>query len=203
MVAITIPNPIKNILIIGNCAGKTDKLIRAQTLISNYDLTVLLGGVYYKWQKRQEVEQNIDLVEECIATGKFCYCVSDDDLMLTEGLLEEMSSRMISFYEKTSHLVEASFSNGNKIIATNGGITPTMSRAKLDKDIECVFVHQVNKKAWHELYDGRLGYVVSNLPSSENEPQFYNYSARIGTTNSDKVYAQEADQFGLKRTIVL
>jgi hypothetical protein len=201
MAALTIPRSIQTILVVGPFFGKTDKLLRAQTLIPNYDLTVFNGGLYLPFQDTKEVLAHLDVVRNCVATGKAAYCLHYHDEMLINGLLTDCDRRVAEFFSSCPNVVEASFTNGHKILVMNGGITPKMTRKKLENDMEVCFIDQVDGKPWHKSYDGRFGYVISNNPITSDVPQFYNFSAQIGSEH--EVYAQEADQFGLKRTIVL
>lgn len=203
MAVLSIPTPINKLLVVSDCAGQTDKLLRAQTMIPNYDLTVFLGGAYYKFQDAQESERNIAIIQECLQTNKAAYCLSPDDMLLTEGLLVEMTQNMLQFYVKQPNVVEAKFINGNKIVMTYGGITSKTDLSKIHSVIEMTFTDTLGGTSWHNSYDGRFGYVVSNNPLTKEPPKFYNFSAQIGNEKSSQVYAQEADQYGMKRTILL
>ena len=201
MTILTVPRSIEKTLVIGSFSGKIDKLLRAQTMISNYDLTVFNGGLYYPFQDMKIVEPNLDIIQACVATGKAVYCLSHHDEMLIGGLLVNTDHRVCDFFAQCPNVVETAFSNGHKILVMNGGITPKITRKKLESDTEISFIDQFGNKPWHESYDGRFGYVISNNPITSANPQFHNFSAQIGSTQ--EIYAQEADQFGLKRTIVL
>lgn len=205
MTMLSIPRALEKILIVGSFHGKTDKLLRAQTLIPNYDLTVFIGGMYYSFQDLEEVDRNLDIMQKCIATGKASYCLSPYDEMLIQGLLIDTTHRVCAFFEQSPNVIETGFANGNKILILNGGVIPKTTRKKLEHDTEITFVNNFDKKPWHESYDGRFGYVVSNNPQTLQEPQFYKFSCQLGNERDEKaqVYAQEADQFGLKRTILL
>jgi len=104
-----------------------------------------------------------------------------------------------------SNIVMINFTNQSSLIITGGGIVPNMTKSDLHNNIETSFVSTINEKPWHQTYGGGYGYIISNNPLTTKEPQFYHYSAQIGNSHNEntQVYAQEVDQFGLKRTILL
>lgn len=91
------------------------------------------------------------------------------------------------------------------MIVTGGGILPSMNRDVLIDNLETSFVSNIDQVPWHKKYTGLIGYVISNNPLTSQKPKFYPFSAQIGNVYSEKVqvYAQEAEVYGLKRTILL
>jgi len=87
----------------------------------------------------------------------------------------------------------------------HGGITPRMTWEKISNDIDLVYCRAIGKFGksvstffnketgqwefrepdvivWHELYNGRFGYVVSgHAPLKNGEPKFYKNSCNIDT----------------------
>ena len=88
----------------------------------------------------------------------------------------------------------------------DGGIpSDVIGSRQLLNNLEASFVNQIDNKPWHLSYNGTLGYVVANNPLTNKAPQYYNYSMQLGNLPGEEscVYAQEVDEIGLKRNILL
>jgi hypothetical protein len=96
------------------------------------------------------------------------------------------------------------FVNGSLLSVLHAGLTPTMTATDLDNDSSVAYIRSIDDKGksvpyifktaegkkimepardgriWHELYDGRFGYVISGHHSQKDgTPKFYNFSANI------------------------
>jgi hypothetical protein len=110
------------------------------------------------------------------------------------------------------------FYNGAAITVVHAGITPHTSSEDLNKSIEVCYVREIDEfgkmiplirktengkiflvrekrgKLWHEIYDGRFGYIVSgHIPQFDGNITYYNYSCNIDTAVFDtgKLSGQE------------
>jgi len=103
------------------------------------------------------------------------------------------------------NVIIINFVSQSSLIVTCGGVLPKMTKSQLSDNLETSFISNIENKPWHKFYGGGYGYIISNNPLTDKEPAFYNYSAQIGNvySKSCQVYAQEVDQFGLKKTILL
>ena len=200
-----IKNASEKILIVGPTYGNLEKLSKAQSLLSNYQYVIFNGYLYYKFMDLGKLQIAIDTMNELLQTGKVIYNMGPDELMLLEGILiPEVPNKICNWFLQHPNVTIVEFSNQHRIIITSGGVTPKMKYDKLKDNLETSFVNNINQEPWHKLYGGGYGYIVSNNPLTEEPPKFYNYSAQIGNyMESNTVYAQEANQFGLKETIVL
>lgn len=204
MTARIIQNVSRKILVVGPIFGKIDKLSRVKTLINNYEYIVFNGNLYYPFMNLELLETCIKFVDELLLTDKIVYNLGNYDLMLMEGLLVPVPDSIADWYVKHPNIVTLEFNNKSRIVVTSGGVTPKMNKDNLLDNLETSFVDKIDGTIWHKTYKGNLGYIISNNPLTMEPPRFYNYSAQIGNEpKSDAVYAQEADQFGLKETISL
>lgn len=203
MSALVLENPISKILIVGPIYNKLDKLQRAKSLIPNYDVVIFNGNLCYPFDNLNEVTDRINILETIIQPKKIIYNLGNYDLKLLQQLQQTNQFPHIKKWLSTQNNVI--MINSCHLIVTGGGVTPQMTRTSLLNNIETSFVSHINGKPWHTQYGGGYGYIVSNNPLTTQPPQFYNFSAQIGNLYGDKtqVYAQEADQYGLKRTILL
>lgn len=188
-------NKIKKILVVGPLYDNTNKLKNIKNYINQYDLIVLNGNISFPFNNF-DFKNRIKLIDELLATNKIIYNIGNLDYKIS--LDEECVAEWL---KDKPNVINLNFDRGANIIITNGGISDTIKN--LYNNLEASFVNLINNKPWHELYDGRFGRVISNLPLDDS-PSFYNYSARIGTkysANNTKVYAQEVSSKGLLNTI--
>lgn len=203
MVTRIIKNVSRKILVVGPIYGKIEKLSKLESMLPNYEYVIFNGNLYYPFMKLEKLQECINKIKS-FNSQKIIYNLGNYDLMLTEGLLVPIPDEISNWYINQPNIIMCDFVNHNRIIITSGGITPQMNRDKLLDNLESSFVNKINGIPWHELYGGAFGYIISNNPLTMKYPKFYNYSAQIGTEpQSEIVYAQEADQFGLKETISL
>lgn len=198
MPKLTLQNHFDTILIVGPIYDKIDKLDKIKEISKNYDLTILNGNICYPFE---DAEKRIEYLETYLSSNVI-YNVGNFDLQL----LQQTNSKETQNWINTKpNVIKIEFKNKLCLIVTSGGISPKMKMADLDDSIETSFISQINEKPWHLTYGGGYGYVISNNPLTSSPPEFYNYSAQIGNFYSDtfKVYAQEADQYGLKDTILI
>lgn len=118
------------------------------------------------------------------------------------------------------------YPNQSRYTCVHAGITPHMNWATIDKDINVCYtrvldakgnhVHMIKNQEtsewepaikevteWHEVYDGRFGYVISGHNCHKDNPKFYNYSCNIdsGVFNTGVLSAVIFNQFGKKEVI--
>jgi predicted phosphodiesterase len=101
------------------------------------------------------------------------------------------------------------FHNGTRLVVVHGGVIPKHSWDDLRRSVDTLYVRTVDERGkyvpliwkeidgkqdlvpakdgqvWHELYDGRFGYIISGHDAqADGVPKFYRYSCNIDT----KVY---------------
>jgi hypothetical protein len=173
------------ILVVGPIWGNMEKLDKIKSLANKYDYIIINGNAIQNGSFENYLFMNnfFSLIKNSI------YNMGDIELKL-------LYIKDMDLLQNKSNIVSITFSNGYKVLITNGGFNNQMK----DSNIESSFINY----NWHEDYNGKLGYIISNNPILESSPNFYRHSARIGNVHtSSEVYAQEIDKFGLKQTIVL
>lgn len=207
MAAIKIDNLSKKILVVGSIYDQTDKLLHAEQLIPDYDLIIINGGLGSLQNNVALMRSQISILDRMIATKKVVYNSCHMDILLINGMLNNLPNDIIEWLALRPTAVIVKFINQNSITIINGGITNKMKMEDVLDDTEVVFVKDMfPNKTWHRDYNGRFGYIISNEPVTLEPPKFYNYSAQIGNLpfeSQTEVYGQEVDQFGLKDTIIL
>lgn len=194
----------KKILVVGPFYEKTRKLLHVENMIENYDLTIFNGGLCEPFNDLQLIRNHIDILDRMFETKKVVYNLGNKDMMFQQGLLllDSCPPDIDKWLKERPNVVMVTFPNNNQLVVTNGGLTDKMNLDTLVDNIETTFI----RAPWHQQYNGRMGYVISNEPLSLEAPQFHNFSAQIGNIANrleTQVYAQEVDQFGCKSTILL
>jgi UDP-2,3-diacylglucosamine pyrophosphatase LpxH len=118
------------------------------------------------------------------------------------------------------------YPNQSRYTCVHAGITPHMTWDSIDHDINVCYtrvldkhgnhVHMIKNKdtnhwepaikevsEWHNVYDGRFGYVISGHNCHPDNPTFYNHSCNIdsGVFNTGTLSAVKFNQFGKKEVI--
>lgn len=99
------------------------------------------------------------------------------------------------------------WNNGHMVTCVHAGVTPKHTISNLENDVEVCYVRNIDEegkmipliyktdeegnkilvakkpgKIWHEIYDGRFGYIVSgHAAQKDGIPKYYNYSCNIDT----------------------
>ena len=122
------------------------------------------------------------------------------------------------------------FNNGTRVVVLHGGVRPGHSHNDLIDDIEICYIRNIDKngkhaplcskivdgkktyfpsnpdsKSWHELYDGRFGYIISGHEAQrDGVPKFYNYSCNIDTAcyNTGKLTAMVYGENGREEVLI-
>lgn len=204
MTALIFNNSSHKILIVGPIYDRVDKLKNVANLIDKYDFIIFNGNLCYPYNDLSLVQDRINIMNDLIQTQKVIYNLGNYDYQLI-NLLSQQVSPVKDWLEFKPNAVIFNFVSQSSITIVSGGVLPKMNRGDLNDNLEISFISNIDQKPWHHYYGGGYGYIVSNNPLTDKAPQFYNFSAQIGNVYSSNVnvFAQEADQFGLRKTILL
>jgi hypothetical protein len=194
MAALVLKNVNCDVLVISSIYDKLDKIDSIKKLIKKYEIVIINGNLSYP---PEGADERLNLWKnEIFQQPKVIYNLGNHDFIYT-------TNKKNTWLEHNPNVVFIDFNNQTNVIITNGGLTPKMSKVNLLDNLETSFVSLIQQKPWHERYNGKFGYIVSNLPL-DSEPRFYSYSMSLGTNyDLDKTFAQEISAEGLKKTILL
>lgn len=113
-------------------------------------------------------------------------------------------SQELAWWKKRPLSILFKFWNGSSVLVVHAGVSPNHSLEGLGKDYSVLYMREVDEEGnmislvwkeidgkkflvkpkggtlWHELYDGRFGYIVSgHISQKDGKPKFYGYSANI------------------------
>ena len=194
---LAIPKKLNKILVVSPIYNKIDKLEKIISLSNNYDLTILNGNICYPYD--ETANERIKIIDNLLKEERIIYVVGDMDYKVMLN-----NEKVRDWIEDKPNVVKVTFKRGTNILITCGGVLPYMNAENISNNIEVSFVNYINGKPWHLKYGGRLDYVISNNPVSSKDPEFFNYSARIGSEYGEnvKIYGQVANGNGLQETIL-
>lgn len=189
-------NNISKALVIGPIYDQIDKFKKIKEISKNYDITILNGSICHLLDN--DLQNRINELNK-ILNNKIIYLNSDlDYIAMTKSNIVE------DWIKNKPNIANIRFSSGTNLIVVSGGVPNNLGLDGLQSNLEISFMSRVGDTPWHYEYNGMLGYVISNNPLSDKAPEFFNYSARIGTKyNKNKIYCQEIEEYGLKNTIML
>jgi len=166
-------------------------LAYANDMAKNYDLIVFNGGLCQK-----NVGERISAMQEFLAghkaiyiAGRIDYCSANEEA--SSWINQQCNVAMFEFQMR-------------KLLVMDGGIPKTtQSKSQLFDNLELSFVSTIDAKPWHQSYNGRFGYVISNNLMTDDLPQYHTYSMQIGCKTDERTYAQEVDEIGLKQLFLI
>jgi hypothetical protein len=202
MPALVLPQPFKKILVVGPLYDKIDKLSLLSEMAFEYDWIIFNSGLCYPSDNVSEVINRIELMKDFIKKYHAAYVIGRHDYLI----LTKTSNVEIERWVKGSYNAILADFTSRGIVIVDGGIHNNIhTRADLFDNLEISFTSNLDGKPWHEYYNGRVGYVISNNPLTDKHPKYYQHSMQLGSTYSsdNAVYAVEVDDISLKKTIIL
>lgn len=197
-----LPGPFQKILVVGPLYDKIEKLSRIEEIALEYDWIIFNGGLCYPATNAKQVKERIDRMREFIGKYKAAYIVGRSDYMAATKFFDPDIQKWVN----GSYNVALADFTSRGIVILDGGIPESVEkRADLFNNLEISFVTDIDGKTWHDVYNGRVGYVISNNPLSEKHPRYYKHSIQIGNVygSDNPTYAIEVDEISLKKTILL
>lgn len=194
---------------------------------------ISLGDVYDKGYGIKAAERIIDKIKDFSDNGFGFFIKGNHELKhLNKAKKENITlSSQLEWVNKQPAALLFEFFNGSKVLAVHGGVTPHQSLDDVFNKIDVCYIRCLDKngksiplkrkkinekiiyqptkvgKVWHEIYDGRFGYIVSGHHNQDDGvPKFYNFSCNIdtGCFNTGKLTALEITEFGTKgKTIII
>lgn len=195
MVALTLPQTVRNVLIVGPINNKLDKLDAIEKLLPEFDWVVINGILSLDDYILSIDEQTLNRLDQLISTKKVVCNMSAPDLLVAN----RDSSDTEQWIRSKPNVVLINFGGSFQCIVVHGGIPSHItSLDQLEDNLEVSFAPHP-----HETYSGGLGYVIANTPVTKWAPKFYRYSAQLGNSVEGQVYAFKIDRNGIRRTILL
>lgn len=189
----------QKILVISPICDQIKKIEKIREFGDEY-ITIFTGEVCYPWDDIKQVENRITEIDNYLKENTSFYILGDGDLTF-KNKNKNNNNNLNEWIDNQSIGINVTFSNSTSLTVVHGGIPPEAKSWKdIISNIELAFVRNINGKPWHSFYKGNFGYVVSAHPAAD-EIKHYEYSSSIDVKG--QVLAQEYDENGLQRTILL
>ena len=177
---------------------------------------VSLGDIYDKGFGKNFAELITEKLIELQNDGVLFATRGNHELKLINKSKKNLD-KYLQWWKDQPLVITFEFPRGKRVMVLHAGVTPIMTEDDLNNDIEVVYVRDVDEigmiplvwkevdgvktlvksrpggKVWHELYDGRFGYIVSgHAAQKDGIAKFYNYSCNIdtGVYDTGKLTAQ-------------
>jgi len=227
---IKLPKGVR-LVVFGDChehEEQFDKLLEevkpdAKTLL------VSVGDIYDKGFGRDAARSITDKFRPLVKTG--CGYVIKGNHELTSirwAKHQRKMTKQLTWWDKQPLSLTFTFPNRTKVTVVHGGVLPSYNWEDLATNIDTCYVRFVDKegkkikrlkkvvddrrvmvmekpgKPWHDLYEGRFGYIVSGHNSQKDGiAKFYNYSCNLDTAvyYTGKLTAQVFED-GMKKELL-
>lgn len=163
------------------------------------------GDCISKGFGEKEFEKITDKLIELSEKG-ICFAVKGNHEAKEIKKNKKNLSKQLSWWKERPLSLIFEFYNGSRVTCVHAGVTPKMTFDDLESNSEVYYVRDVDSDGmiplkwikengkdvlvksrpggteWHNLYDGRFGYIVSGHAAiKEGIPKFYNYSCNLDT----------------------
>ncbi len=161
------------------------------------------GDVYSKGFGKKEAEKITDKLIE-LSNKNMCFAVKANHELSEIRKNKKNLSPQLQWWKERPLSYTFEFHNGSLVTVVHAGVTPSMTWDDLENNSEVCYVRDVDAqgmiplkwiteddkkvliksreggKPWHEVYDGRFGYIVSGHAAIKTGiPKFYNFSCNI------------------------
>jgi len=165
---------------------------------------VSVGDIYDKGFGRQAAEKIIDCLIPYVNL-EHAYVIKGNHELKTITKSKNIDDKYIWWFKKQPLSLSFMFENGYRLTVVHGGVTPKHTWEDLEKNAEICYVRTVDENGkmipliwkedkngvkqlvakkegqlWHDVYDGRFGYVASgHNAQKDGVPKFYEYSCNL------------------------
>jgi UDP-2,3-diacylglucosamine pyrophosphatase LpxH len=206
---IKLQNDVK-LAVVGDIHAHSEQFFKIFKQVTPTDklIFVSVGDLFNKGFGDSHSELVIDALKPYVKLGQAFVLRGNHELKLIQKCRQNKEfTEHLWWCDKQPLAISFEFENQSKVTIVHGGVTPNHTWDDLNFDVETSYVRNVddqgkmvpmvwkkdkeNKKflelekpgkKWHEVYDGRFGYIISGHDAQRNGvPKFYNYSCNIDT----------------------
>lgn len=194
MQLITLNKINKNILVISRGFENFD-LISEHIKNNKDNIIIFIGGITIG--NNDYIINNINYIKN----NKYYYLPNKEDLLFTINNKNNINI-INEFIQNQFAAIRVIFNNQSILNVISGGLLENINKFDdLERDfIKITFVKEIDNKPWHEGYNGKIGYIISELPVNK-AVKLFNYSSSIGIENSSVI--QEFTLNGMGKSVIL
>lgn len=227
---ITLPKGVKLIAVgdIHEHEEQVDKLL-AEVKPGPFVRLVLVGDIYDKGFGKDVAESITNKIIPLVESG-YAYVIKGNHELssIRWARVNKTMTEQLRWWDKQPLSLTFTFSNRTKVTVVHGGVLPSYTEEDLAYNVDTCYIRLVDKrgkkvkrlkkiigdrrvmvmerpgKAWHKLYDGRFGYIVSGHASRKDGiPKFYDHSCNLDTAvyHTGKLTAQVFEE-GIRKELL-
>lgn len=194
---------------------------------SNDLIYVFLGDLKDKGHGEDAFVKIATKIKDLVNLGQAFFLKGNHELKAIKKNRKNIDNNSIYYWIDLQPIaISFLYPNQARYTCVHAGITPKMTWDTISRDINVCYTRVLDKNGnhvhmiknpkteswepsvkdvteWHNVYDGRFGYVVSGHNYNQNNPTFYNYSCNIdsGVFNTGILSAVIFNQNGKKEVI--
>jgi predicted phosphodiesterase len=169
-------------------------------------LLVSIGDVYDKGAGRHIADRITRQMMELQSSGSLLAVRGNHEAKRINKNRRDLSPELL-WWKRQPLSITFQYPNGSRVTCLHGGVSPTMTAESICTNTEVLYLRNVDSNnrmirlmwveedgvkrlveekeggvLWHNLYDGRFGYIVSgHIQQNDGIVKLYNYSTNIDT----------------------
>ena len=164
------------------------------------NILVSVGDVYHKGFGLEVANKIISKMMEMQSEGSLYFVRGNHEIK--EWKIRKEKDKYLQWTMSQPNAITFEFDNNLRVLVLHAGVTPHHTHLDLSDNIEVMYVRSVDVsgdyipleykegskrpvrqgKTWHEVYDGRFGYIVSGHDSQpDGKVKFYKHSVNLDT----------------------
>lgn len=207
MITIPLKNEIK-IAVVGDIHEHPDQFfdIISKVKPSSEKIFVSVGDIYDKGFGREFAEKILDVLMSLASQG-YAYVLRGNHELKHINRNRKTEDKYLQWIKRQPLALSFLFDNATRLTVVHGGVTPLHTWDDLDSNVETSYVRTVDETGkmipliwkkdkfgnnqlipesvgpvWHDVYDGRFGYIASGHDAQKDAvPKFYNFSCNLDT----------------------
>lgn len=209
MESINLENNMK-VAVIGDIHEAEEQFDRMVELLNPSEkmLLVSVGDIYDKGSGRKHAESIGAKIKDIVEVGYGYMIKGNHEVKHLKRAIHnpDLATDILWWIKDLPFAVSFLWPNNYRLTVVHGGITPHHTWDDLGKNSELAYVRRVCKdgkhvkfrwvtengeakikfdkpgRIWHEVYDGRFGYIASgHEPNYDGKPKFYKHSCNLDT----------------------
>lgn len=170
-------------------------------------ILVSVGDIYDKGFGPEVAEKILDVLIPLVESG-YAFVLKGNHELKHINKNKKSDNKYLQWMKKQPLAISFLFENSTRLTVVHGGVSPEHTWDDLGSNAETSYVRTVDESGkmiplvwrkdasgndqlvaerkgpiWHDVYDGRFGYIISGHDAQKDAvPKFYNFSCNIDTS---------------------
>ena len=197
------------LLVVGDIHEHEEQFDKALDYLNSQPnmIMVSVGDIYDKGFGTKVAESIVDKIKKLHAEGKAYIIRGNHELkIIRKAKKSQNMTPQLQWMRQQPLSLVFEFYNKTRVVVVHGGVSTKHKLSDLSTDVETCYIRTLDSdgkmiplirsvedgkvkleparegKVWHEMYDGRFGYIASGHAAQQDGiPKFYNYSCNLDT----------------------